>query len=164
MPGEEHGVCAACPSALEDCLAESVGTSKSKKSCLECGLHCHYLYWGDVTMIEDGEVLLAYALGSYPFYSTPGSATAPLVECSDLVLDRVDTCPGAMGSICLIHDYVKDSYFYKLAGKCEASGGIAMILYFSDLDFNPDDLPGEAYLKAPVNIPAVRVLYDNRVS
>ncbi|KAL7533763.1 hypothetical protein ACHAWF_004612, partial [Thalassiosira exigua] len=158
--GGDGGTCAPCPAAPEDCLAE--GPLASRRGCLECDPQCHHLYWGETAV--DGESLLTYALTSAPFDTASGTAIAPIAECSDLVLDRVDTCPGAEGAICLVEDYVRDSFFYLLARKCAAGGGVAMILYYSNPEDQSDDLPGEAYLMQPVTIPAVRVSYNDGVA
>ncbi|KAL7544986.1 hypothetical protein ACHAWF_008351 [Thalassiosira exigua] len=167
MPGEGRGgTCSACPSNPQDCLADSIGTDASKKSCLECDLECSYYYWGDFTV--EGEKIWAYALDSRVFYSTPGSAVGPLEDCSDLVLESVDTCPGAEGSICLIHYYVWDSFFHELARKCEDSGGLAMVLYHrlsnADIEEVPDHLPGYNFLLSKANIPVVRIAYNEGVA
>eukprot|EP00751_Fragilariopsis_kerguelensis_P044044 CAMPEP_0170991074 /NCGR_PEP_ID=MMETSP0736-20130129/8886_1 /TAXON_ID=186038 /ORGANISM="Fragilariopsis kerguelensis, Strain L26-C5" /LENGTH=796 /DNA_ID=CAMNT_0011416181 /DNA_START=106 /DNA_END=2497 /DNA_ORIENTATION=- len=146
------GICSSCPKRSEECLSDDIGSVANKKNCLECDLKCQYLYWGD--FLVDGESWWAYGMDSSPFYSIPGTAVAPLVDCSDLVLDKVEICPNANNSICLVHDIAA----------VEDSGGLAMVLYYSDTDYVSDDIPGDGFFSAPINIPAIQIAYNTGVA
>lgn len=69
------------------------------------------------------------------------------------------TCPGANGSICLIHNYLNRAYF-EMAKKCEIAGGLAAVFYESSDEY-PDNVPGMKTLNTPLNIPVISVSYND---
>ena len=164
--GHDRGICTSCPEDRKDCLADSVGglTLASKRRCLECYRSCSYKYWGEFAVDgEEGrEHIMAYALSSLPSYSSVGSVYAPLVDCSDLVLDKVDICTGANNSICLVHDFDIDTVYSYIATECENSGGMALVLYYQKGPGYSNDVPVDlSTLLSPANISVVRIAYND---
>ena len=156
----EFGTCQSCPSDPHECLDNPFNDTRSTESCLQCDLNCHFLKWGEVTV--DGVVVTAYALGSTEQNRPPGTVTGPLVDCSDIVLDQYETCPvDATNAICLVNDYVLDSFPRDLAYKCQKSGGIALLIFQKSgrLDY-PDDLPYDSFLDAQVDIPVLTIPFE----
>lgn len=151
--GAINGVCTECPENPEDCLMET--DDVSKRNCLECELTCQHLYWGDFT-VED-KVIWANGISSQTFPTTVGSATGPIVDCNDLLLNKVLTCPGAKDSICLVHDHAGNALIYLLAQKCEKSGGVALVYYKGG---EQNDVPADNPLYSPVNIPTIAISYN----
>ncbi|KAL7545981.1 hypothetical protein ACHAWF_009330, partial [Thalassiosira exigua] len=157
MHGKNEGSCQPCPSNLDECLDESTGSASSKESCLECKQQCDILTWGDFTV--DGEVIWAHGMSN----SALGSVVAPLVDCSDLVLDKVDICPGAKDSICLIQDLTEGTFNHKIAKKCEDSGGLAMVQFYYE-ERNPNDVPADAWFILPANIPGITISLNSGIA
>ena len=158
--GNETGICSACPDEPEDCLVET--DMFSRQRCLECYSKCSYHYWGDFTV--DDEVIWTYAASIYPVETASGQVIAPLADCSDLVLPDVETCPDAQDAICLIHNSRISTSFSEIGRKCEKSGGLAMVLYYSDTEYLSDDYPHVFWLTSPLSIPSVMISYNSGVA
>ena len=161
--GKEFGVCKKCPLDPHVCVASDNPFDlpiAGVQSCLQCDLKCHFLKWGEVTV--DRVKVIAYALGSSPLNNRPGSAYAPVVDCTATVLDSVDSCAGAEGAICLVEDFARESFPRDLARKCERGGGTGLMIYQpsgKSLEY-PENLPYDNYITAPVNIPVVTIPYE----
>jgi hypothetical protein len=158
-PGDATGICSECPFDVEECGATEFDLF-SKKSCLECNLKCSYNYWADFT-VED-QVIWAAALSTTSSWDLAlKEVIAPLVDCSDLVLQEVVTCVDAKGSICLINNYL-DANLYGIGVKSTKNGCLAMVIYYPPNNVVPDDHPYPSSLAIDdLPIPAIIISHNS---
>lgn len=122
------GTCKECPYNVSTCFDQRVASSLlSRKECYNCQLACKDLSNSSVLVNE------AYLSSNTPISNAiqPShmSASGPLVDCSNLVRNDVDTCPGANNNVCLVEDFASNVLFWDLSRKAEDNGCIAVVMF-----------------------------------
>jgi hypothetical protein len=75
--------------------------------------------------------------------------TGRLVDCSNLILENESVCANANGSICLVEDFTRNTYYVSdVVDKCAANGGIAMIIFGGTLLLYANDILAFLWLLA----------------
>jgi hypothetical protein len=103
-----------------------------------CHLKCVPLYFSDATLLETNVTTIpSKALfGS----SLSNGTTGKLVDCSNLIRENESVCANANGSICLVEDFTRNTYYVSVVDKCAANGGIATIIFGRTLLYANDIL------------------------
>ena len=94
------GTCKACPLDPDECYQYGFVTSiEGKQNCTCCMLDCDCKGTSHLT-VNGKEVL------SYPVYESIQksyqNASSPLTDCSNLLLENEEKCPGAEGHVCIV--------------------------------------------------------------
>jgi hypothetical protein len=159
----DSGICQECPLDIEQCYQEGyLSTEKEKRECIKCGLECFELSLTMVTANEDE--VPSHSISFIMANTTNLFGSGLLIDCSDLILAGVETCPGASGRVCLIHDYTLNTLYWQLTEKAERSGCSAVILFgdYANLPNNEPCVSQHSY--DHLGIPFVCVsLHDGKI-
>ena len=139
----DTGTCQQCPSDANQCYHEGfLSNEVGKKECAECALFCQSLAMSNVNISadDDNKNIQSSHMGSIISNTTELLGTGNLIDCSDLILDEVNTCPRAAGRVCLVEDYTMNTLFWNLSNKAERSGCTAVII-FGDYSTFPSHKP-----------------------
>lgn len=124
----DYGVCQECKDNVEDCLKDESLSEFGKEECLLCDLKCVPLHFSETLLfdVQDNKTIPSNALLGSPLSN---GTTGKLVDCSNLILENESVCNNANGSICLVEDFTRNTYYVDVVNKCAANGGIATIFY-----------------------------------
>jgi len=141
-----EGECKECPADLNDCLA-LVTSPRSRRECFSCRLGCYDV--GNSILTVDGEMMDSTSMGRAT-QKVKMHAEGAIVDCSDLILADIETCPGAEGKVCLVDDYTFDTHYATMTQKAEDNGCIAIILFGSSYEGILATHHSHDYLDIPV--------------
>ena len=137
----DSGTCQVCKNNnREDCVSNVSLTEAGMEDCLRsCDLKCVPLYFSDATLLMETKNV---TIPSKALFGSPLSngTTGRLVDCSNLILENESVCANANGSICLVEDFTRNTYYVSVVDKCAANGGIAMIIFGGTLLLFANDI------------------------
>lgn len=94
------GICKPCPSDLEECYGDGFVTStQGKLNCHHCRIQCHS-FFEKATVTINGEEYEVNA-GQKAIQKSIQNVSAPLIDCSNLLLVNEFDCPGAKDHMCI---------------------------------------------------------------
>eukprot|EP00804_Cyclotella_cryptica_P009017 CCRYP_003126-RD/>CCRYP_003126-RD protein AED:0.03 eAED:0.03 QI:237/1/1/1/1/0.75/4/1482/616 len=124
------GTCKACPLDQDDCYQDGfVTSSEGRRNCADCKLFCS----------AEGKSLLNVNGNDIPNFPIPvavqklyQNVSGPLIDCSNLLLESENVCPGADGHVCIIdYSILGESEVRKpewqLSNAAEKNGCVAII-------------------------------------
>ena len=163
---KNYGQCEPCKAQIVDCISEANRDSPlSPFTAEECVLSCdirvcvpmHFSVVSKETK-EDSVKVDSNAMQGSP----EAVITGNLVPCSNLILDGERECSkDAEGSICLVEDYTRNTYFIDVVHKCAELGGIGVVFFG---DKNPQTANNQTWSGSlsyqPSAIPSVIVSFD----
>eukprot|EP00565_Helicotheca_tamesis_P009073 CAMPEP_0185728338 /NCGR_PEP_ID=MMETSP1171-20130828/3716_1 /TAXON_ID=374046 /ORGANISM="Helicotheca tamensis, Strain CCMP826" /LENGTH=823 /DNA_ID=CAMNT_0028397037 /DNA_START=55 /DNA_END=2526 /DNA_ORIENTATION=+ len=167
LSSSDTGVCQECKNDISECFTDD--TIKSKfgvEECVLCDVRlCYPLHYSitEETNNDGSESIIA----SYAMRGSPSLfASGPLVSCTNLIHDGETTCDNneedITGSICLVDDFTKNTYYVGVVQKCTDLGGAAVIFYGDYSPIKPNNEPWKASLSfQPSTIPSVSVSFDD---
>eukprot|EP00804_Cyclotella_cryptica_P010052 CCRYP_020493-RB/>CCRYP_020493-RB protein AED:0.05 eAED:0.05 QI:45/1/1/1/0.75/0.8/5/445/885 len=124
------GTCIACPLDRNECYQDGFLTSsRGKQNCADCRLNCSEV--GQSMLIVNGtEIPSSPILGA--IQKSYQNVSGPLIDCSHLLRDNDDNCPGAEGHICIIDPKILRKYEvaelpWELSSAAEANGCVAIV-------------------------------------
>jgi hypothetical protein len=124
------GTCKTCPFDQDDCYRDGfVTSSEGRRNCADCKLLCQAESKSRLTVNGNEIPNFPIPLAIQKEYQ---NVSGPLIDCSNLLLDSADVCPGAEGHICII-DYgiLEESEVripeWQVSNSAEESGCLAII-------------------------------------
>ncbi|KAL7484675.1 hypothetical protein ACHAW6_010307 [Cyclotella cf. meneghiniana] len=128
------GTCKRCPTRPDECSQEGFATSvQGQYNCRDCRLYCDGASVSKVWV--EGEPISSQPING-AIQASHQTASGAMYDCSKLILDPNNVCPGAEGKICLIDFNETLAIPWQVSKQAERSG-CAGILAFID----PYDLP-----------------------
>lgn len=122
----DSGTCQKCNGNREYCVNNVSLTEPGMEDCLRsCDLKCVPLHFSEATLLETNVTVPSKALSGSPLSN---GTIGKLVDCSNLILED-EVCADANGSICLVDDYTRNTYYVSVVEKCAANGGVATIIF-----------------------------------
>ena len=155
----ESGVCRPCPIDINECYQKNYLTTEvEKRECVKCSLDC----WStpDAALVANENEFETNPVLSITANATSFYASGELIDCSSLILHGVETCPGAEGRVCLVHDYTLNTLFWQLTDKLERNGCTAVILYGNYHDYLHEPCQAQHSFDH-IGIPFVCVSYND---
>jgi hypothetical protein len=150
---ENSGTCKECPEDINDCSRDGFLTSDfSRIECLGCRLYCKKV--ADSFVDVGGEKLTNMPIRN-TIQPISLSATGTVVDCSNLILNDEDICPGAEGAVCLVQDSSFNALPWVLSQKAEDSGCVAII------KFGRSEAQGSGHANEHLAIPFVDIGNNN---
>jgi hypothetical protein len=122
------GTCTTCPYNISTCFDEGFASSLSaQRECFNCQLACTDISNSSI-QVDNLHYLSSNQPISNAIQASQKNVTGSLMDCSNLILHGVDTCPGAKNHVCLVEDFTADTLFWDLSQKAEDNGCTAIIM------------------------------------
>jgi hypothetical protein len=120
------GTCKLCPYTISTCFDDGFASSlDGKRECYGCQMACTEV--SNSSVVLDGTHLKSNRPISNAIQPIYTNVSGPLIDCSELILRDVNTCPGAKNHVCLVEDFTSDTLFWDLSQKAEDNGCSAII-------------------------------------
>ena len=121
------GTCKPCPSNPDECFGEGFATSDmGRHNCRDCNLYCYGAaaskFWVDEEALVSQPIDIATQTSNQ-------SASGVLHDCSDLILNPKNICPGAEGKICVIYFKQQFAITWQVSDQAEKSGCVGIVAF-----------------------------------
>ncbi|KAL3801630.1 hypothetical protein HJC23_013135 [Cyclotella cryptica] len=126
------GTCKRCPTNPDECFEEGFATSvQGQHNCRDCRLFC---YGAGVSKVwVEGEPILSQPIDS-AIQASHMTASGPIHDCSNLILDPKATCLEAEGKICLIEYTEQFAIPWQASNQAELSGCAGVLAFIEPYD------------------------------
>ncbi|KAL3776736.1 hypothetical protein HJC23_005397 [Cyclotella cryptica] len=130
------GTCIACPLDRNECYQDGFLTSsRGKQNCANCRLVCSEV--GQSTLTVNGTEIPSSPIAA-AIQKSYQNVSGTLIDCSHLLLENEDECPGAEGRVCIVDPSILRNYQvaelpWELSDAAEKNGCVAIIaidIYF----------------------------------